>query len=82
MLSHRTTLTNKNMLSSIKDKYVIYYQLTNLNTMIDVLKITRNNNKISAQDIEKDIIIKNFNENKIKILNDNLSNEVGHYIGL
>ena len=82
MLSHRTTLTDENMLRSIKDKYVIYYQLTNLNTMIDVLKITRDNTKISAQDIEKDIIIKNFNENKIKILNDNLSKEVGHYIGL
>ncbi|MDC0054460.1 hypothetical protein OAJ09_00885 [Candidatus Pelagibacter sp.] len=82
MLSHRTTLTDKNMLNSIKDKYVIYYQLTNLNTIIDVLKITRNNSKVSAQDIEEDIIIKNFNDNKIKILNDNISKEVGHYIGL
>lgn len=82
MVSHRTTLTDKNLLNSIKDKYVIYYQLTNLNTMIDVLKITRNNCKVSAQDIEEDIIIKNFRDNKIKILNDNLSKEVGHYIGL
>jgi len=81
MVSHRTTLTDKNLLNSIKDKYVIYYQLTNLNTMIDVLKITRNNCNVSAQDIEEDIIIKNFRDNKIKILNDNLSKEVGHYIG-
>jgi len=82
MLSHRTSLTDKNKLNSIKDKIVIYYQLTNLNTIMDVLKITRNNNRVSSQDIEEDIIIKNFNGNKIKILNDKLSEEVGHHIGL
>ncbi len=82
LLSHRTTLTNKLKVNSIDDKYVIYFQLTNLNTIKDVLKITRNNENISSEDINKELITKNFNGNKIKILNNNLSQEVGNYIGL
>jgi len=82
LLSHRTTLTNKLKVNSIDDKYVIYFQLTNLNTIKDVLKITRNKKNISSEDINKELITKDFNGNKIKILNNNLSQEVGNYIGL
>ena len=80
LLSHRTTLTNKLKVNSIDDKYVIYF-LTNLNTIKDVLKITRNKKNISFF-INKELITKDFNGNKIKILNNNLSQEVGNYIGL
>ena len=82
LLSHRTTLTNKLKVNSIDDKYVIYFQLTNLNTIKDVLRITRNKKNISSEDINKELITKDFNGNKIKILNNNLSQEVGNYIGL
>ena len=82
MISHRTTSTNKLKINSIQDKYVIYFQLTNLNTIKDVLKKTRNTENISSDDINKELITKDFNGNKIKILNNNLSQEVGNYIGL
>tara|TARA_X000000950_G_scaffold278491_1_gene369524 strand:+ start:20286 stop:21053 length:768 start_codon:yes stop_codon:yes gene_type:complete len=82
MLSHRTSLTEINKLKLVKDKFVIYSQITNLNTIIDVLKTTRGKVDISIDELNKNIIIKKINDIEIKILDESLSTEIGNYIGL
>ena len=82
MLSHRTSITkNKNNL--IQDKYVIYCQLTNLNTIKKVLKIVRSlDTDIEFQEIKNEINVVELNGFKVKILNKKISSEVGSYMGL
>lgn len=82
MLSHRTSITkNKNDL--IQDKYVIYCQLTNLNTIKKVLKIVRSlDTDIEFQEIKNEINVVELNGFKVKILNKKISSEVGSYMGL
>ena len=82
MLSHRTSITkNKNNL--IQDKYVIYCQLTNLNTVKKVLKIVRSlDTDIEFQEIKNEINVVELNGFKVKILNKKISSEVGSYMGL
>ena len=83
MLSHRTSLTKKEKLNLIQDKYVIYSQITNLNTIKDVLKITRNKKEdVSLAEINKHTIFKKINDIEIKILDEKISIELGKYIGL
>lgn len=82
MLSHRTSLTEINKLRLVKDKFVIYSQITNLNTIIDVLKITRGKEDVSIDEINEKIIIRKFNNIEVKICNESLSTEIGNYIGL
>ena len=82
MLSHRTSITkNKNNL--IQDKYVIYCQLTNLNTVKKVLKIVRSlDTDIEFQEIKNEINVVELNGFKVKILNKKISSEVASYMGL
>ena len=82
MLSHRTSITkNKNNL--IQDKYVIYCQLTNLNTIKKVLKIVRSlDTDIEFQEIKNEINVVELNGFKVKILNKKISSEVASYMGL
>lgn len=81
LLSHRTSLTKLEKLDFIKDKYVIYFQIANLNVIIDTLKLVRKNENISLDKINKNLIIKKINGLKIKILNQELSSEIGSFIG-
>ncbi len=80
MLSHRTSYTDKNKILNLKDKYVIYYQLTNYNTIKNVLKITRKFN-LNLKDLQKEIITLDVKGKKIKILSEDISNEVSSYMG-
>ena len=82
MLSHRTSLTDKRKLNNLKDKYVIYYQLTNYSTIKNVLKITRNKKEINLNNLESEIITLNINDKKVKVLSKNISKEVSSYMGL
>ena len=82
MLSHRTTMTDINRTHLIQDKYVIYCQITNIDTITDVLQITRRKDKISKEEIDENVVIKKINNMEIKILDKNLSMEVSSYMGL
>lgn len=82
MLSHRTSITDKRKLNNLKDKYVIYYQLTNYSTIKNVLKITRNKKEINLNNLESEIITLNINDKKVKVLSKNISKEVSSYMGL
>ena len=81
MLSHRTTMTDINRMHLIQDKYVIYCQITNIDTITDVLQITRRKDKISKEEINENVVIKKINNMEIKILDKNLSMEVSSYMG-
>ena len=57
MLSHRTSFTKKELLNQIEDKYVIYYQILNLNTIKNTLRVSRKiNEEIDRREIEKMLI--------------------------
>lgn len=81
MLSHRTSFTKKERLKFIKDKYVIYNQITNLNLIKDVIKITRKDSGDFKFNIEENIDIIDFQGEKIKILKPELAHEISSYVG-
>jgi hypothetical protein len=81
MLSHRTSMSKKQN-DLIPDKYVIYCQLTNWNTIKKVLKIVRSLKvDIKFEEIKSEIEIIELNDLKVKILSKKLSTEVGNYMG-
>ena len=82
LLLHRTSYTEEKKTINIPDKYVIYFQLTNLSTIKEVLKKKRNLSKeVLSDDIENNTQTINFGKKKIKILNHKISEEIGSYIG-
>tara|TARA_B100000941_G_C28460576_1_gene530507 strand:+ start:344 stop:1108 length:765 start_codon:yes stop_codon:yes gene_type:complete len=83
MLSHRTSYTDKSKVVNLKDKYVIYYQLANYNTIKNVLKVTRKQQEdLDLKNLQKEIITINIKGKKIKILGEGISKEVSSYMGL
>tara|TARA_B100001093_G_scaffold515704_1_gene592628 strand:- start:6529 stop:7296 length:768 start_codon:yes stop_codon:yes gene_type:complete len=81
MLSHRTSFTKKDRSNFIKDKYVIYNQITNLNLIKDVIKITRKNRDNSNFQIEDNINVINVQGEEIKILKPEFASEISNYVG-
>jgi len=84
MLSHRTSIKKKKRINLIPDKYIIYYQLTNFNTLKKVLKIVRSSKKdIEFEDLKNEITVIELEDGlKVKVLNKKISTEVGNYMGL
>jgi len=84
MLSHKTSIKKKKRINLIPDKYIIYYQLTNFNTLKKVLKIVRSSKKdIEFEDLKNEITVIELEDGlKVKVLNKKISTEVGNYMGL
>lgn len=81
MLSHRTSVTKKQN-NLIPDKYVIYCQITNWNTIKRVLKKVRSLEfDIKPDQIKSEIEVVEQNGIKVKILNKKISSEVSTYMG-
>ena len=82
MLSHRTSFTKKELLNQIEDKYVIYYQILNLNTIKNTLRVSRKiNEEIDRREIEKNVNIFKINNMNLKVLSENISLELGNFLG-
>lgn len=79
-INHRSSMTKSENLPYVKDKYVLYYQLTNFETVKKVLTLKKN--FMSEQEIKKNIYKLNFNSREINIMNQYLSDEVSSYMGL
>ena len=80
VVSHRTSMTKSENLDNLKDKYVVYCQLTNFETIKKVLNLKKN--FLSEEEIKKNIKKLNLNDREVNIMNKYLSQEVSSYMGL
>ena len=72
----------KELLNQIEDKYVIYYQILNLNTIKNTLRVSRKiNEEIDRREIEKNVNIFKINNMNLKVLSENISLELGNFLG-
>jgi len=78
-ISHRSSYTdNINIKKNIIDKLVVYYQFTNRKTIESVLQ------KIKSEYIncyDSNIQVVDYQGNKIKILNQEISSQISNYMG-
>ena len=82
LLNHRTTVTSEEYKNELEDKYVIYFQLLNLNLLKDVIKIVDKDGKYKNEnDIKKNIITIRNQEKTFKILNREFTELISTYLG-
>ena len=83
LLSHRTTPTSEKYKNELENKYVIYFQLLNLNLLKDVIKIVDKDGKYKNEnDIKKNIIRIRNQEKTFNILNREFTELISSYLGL
>ena len=82
LLSHRTTITSEKYKNELEDKYVIYFQLLNLNLIKDVIKIVDKDGKYKNENYIKKNITTIRNQGKtFNILSPEFTKLVSTYLG-